>query len=308
MDQLDVMAVFVAVVERGGIVRAAHALKRAKGTVSAQITKLEKHLGATLINRTTRTMALTDQGTAYYELSKRVLEDIAAYQGERKRMDSQPHGILRVEANDSIASKLLMPVIFDFQRRYPQLQLEIVQTAHMFDTTQQGLDVMIRQLLEPAADSRLVIRPLGYSRTVFVATPEYLARHGTPASPDDLSAHRCIGYLDPGSGRLWEWMFERGGERSSLDISCELAFSDGNLGLDAALRGFGIFTTLSNFAQPHIARGELIRILDEWTWQVPPLCVMYTRRPYVPAKLRVFIDYLQEKYPAGEELQPYPRG
>lgn len=304
MNQLQGMKMFVAVVERGGFARAAHALHLATATVSEHVANLEKHVGVSLLNRTTRTVALTDDGATYYAVCKRVLDQLGEVELALGRAKDLPAGRLRVEVGDGITRRLILPLLSEFQSRYPDITLHLVQSEHLFDLAQHGNDVIIRSLLETPKDTRLIARPLGATRVIFAAAPAYFERHGMPATPYDLLQHRCIGFIDPLSNRLWEWFFEKDGERFSLDLPCALALSRGELREEAALRGLGIINDLSCNLGGALRRGQLVSILEPWSYRASLIHVLYPRQRQASTKVKAFVDFLLEKYPPERELAP----
>lgn len=304
MNQMQAMKAFVEVVRRGSFARAAHALHLATATVSAHVANLERHVGVTLLNRTTRTVALTDEGADYYAVCERVLEQLGEAEAGLGRSRNSPAGLLRVDAGDGIVSRLLLPVLPEFQKKHPGISLHLLQNEHMFDLSQHGFDVTVRSLLAPPENTRLIARPLGPTRTVIAASPAYLAAHGTPRTPQDLLRHRCIGFIDPLSHRVWEWFFEREGKRFSLELSHPLAMARGELRVDAALRGLGIINDLQFNIAPLLRTGKLVPLLESWSYSTSLLHVLYPRTRQVSPKLKAFVNFLLAKYPADRELDP----
>lgn len=301
---MKAMKVFMEVVERGSFARAAHALHLATATVSEHVANLEKHLDTSLINRTTRSLALTDDGADYFSVCKEALERIGEVEASLGRARDTPGGRLRVDVGDGIVSRLIIPVLSEFQERYPDITLHLLQNEHMFDLTQQGWDVMVRSLLSPPENTRLIARPLGHTRIVMAASPDYLARHGEPQRPKDLLRHRCIGFIDPLTNRVWEWFFERDGERFSLEVPHRLALSRGELRVDAALRGLGIINDLDWNIRELVRQGRLKPVLEGWSQEATLIHVLYPRKRQAPEKVRAFVDFMLAKYPPGRAIEP----
>ncbi|MGE0383980.1 MAG: LysR substrate-binding domain-containing protein [Gammaproteobacteria bacterium] len=300
MNQLHAMRAFVEVAERGSFARAAHALHLSTGTVSSQIATLESHLGVTLLNRTTRRISLTDAGSRYFDVCRSVLSSIDQAERTLGQSGTSAAGLLRVEAPYPIASSVLLPILPEFQARFPQVALHLHQSEHMFDTAQMGFDVMFRTCLEPLADSALIARPIKATRSILAAAPGYLQRHGRPESPNDLRAHQCIGFIDPLTRRLWEWFFEADGHRFSMELDFRLAFSEGELRADAALRELGIINALERDIAPLLASGQLVEILSGWAFDAPPTFILYPRRRHKAAALEAFVEFVLEKHPAHD--------
>ena len=304
MNQLQGMKIFVEVVEQRGFARAAHTLHLATATVSEHVANLEKHVGVSLLNRTTRTLVLTNEGAEYYAVCKRVIEQLNDIEQSLKGANRGPAGRLRVGVADGITSKLLLPVLPEFQHRYPDINLHLVHNQHLFDLAQHGDDVIIRALLEPPKDARLIARRLGSTRVMFAAAPAYLKEHGTPQTPQDLVKHRCIGFIDPLSNRMWEWFFEKNGKRFTIELQHALALSQGELRADAAVRGLGIINDLyCNISRP-LREGKLVSILERWSYRGSIMHILYQRKQPASAKVKAFVDFILEKYPANRDLDP----
>lgn len=298
MDLLKSMEVFLRVVEHGSFRQAAKACKLSPGMVSTHIAQLEQRLGIQLIDRKVGGLALTEQGAVYHEHCRHILLQI----GETETLvtDSQraPRGHLRIEVSATIARTLIVPVLGDFFARYPNINLEFVHTDHVLDSTYRGYDVMIR--IGPLADSNLIARPLRSAEVWTVAAPEYLAKHGEPASPEDLMRHQCISYIDPRSGRVGEWVFERGGERISIQVPGKLTFNEGGPRFEAALCGLGIIQSTTLHIGTLVSEGRLQRVLHDWTASAPQLLVLYSKSRYPSAKVHALVEFLLEMYPADK--------
>lgn len=308
MNKLQCMKTFVAVVNKASFSLAAHELHIAPATVSDHIASLEKELGVALLHRSARKVALTDDGAKYYELSLQILQNIEDVEVTLGRADVGPAGRISVEAGDGIASMLLMPVMKEFQQRYPKICLHILQGAHTFDLSQQGHDVYIRAQHAQPTHSSLIARKMGSSRLVTVASPEYLRQYGEPKTPHDLLQHRCIGFIDPLSDRVWEWFFEENGERLSLQVPYQLAFSRSDLRLDPALRGLGIVNDLFYNVRHLVQENRLKLILEPWSCEAPQFYILYPKNRKHSVSAKVFVDFLLEKYPPGRELDPTSTG
>jgi LysR family transcriptional regulator for bpeEF and oprC len=304
VNRLQAMEVFVEVVDRESFSRAAHALHMAASTVTFHIANLEAHIGSTLLNRTTRSFTLTDEGVQYYELCKRVLGDISEVEGSLKHARTTPSGRLRVDIASTFSSSLLLPVMAEFLEAFPDINIDFTDSGHQFDTEQIGADIMVRNPLVPLEDSRLVAIPIGSTPAVNVASPTYLALHGEPATPHDLLKHQCIGYIDPWSGRHWEWFFEHNGKRISIEVPQRLAYSDGRVRVEAALKGLGVINDLVCNIKKELHDGKLKVILEDWTWVPPPLHIIYPQTLRRSKKVIAFVKFLLEKYPPDRDIDP----
>ena len=295
--QLQCMRSFVAVAEAGSFSRAADALQIGAASVSEHIASLERHLGVSLLQRTTRFMRLTHEGTNYLAMCHDVLDRIA--QGERQLAGgssaSALAGLLTIEMSDGVDA-FLLPAVQAFQEIHPDVEIHILRTSHQFDGLPGGADLAIRSVAPPRQNDRHVVsRVLGLSRTIFLAAPSYLARHGAPNQPKALMTHRCIGYVDPLTGRLWEWYFMRGGTNPfTLDISCRLAMTQGELRRRAAADGLGIINDLAHFTKSWVEDGSLVPLLEQWTMAQPICHLLYHRDRHRAPRTATFIAHLEQ--------------
>src|ERR1700736_3339025 len=198
MDRLQAMEVFVRVVDTGAFTRAAEVLHMPKATVTTLIQNLESHLGAKLLNRTTRRVNVTPDGAAYYERCTRILAEVEEIESALGHTKSSPRGRLRVDFPVTFGRRVLVPALPDFFERYPDIRLEVGCSDRPVDLIEEGVDWVVRGGVQP--DSTLVARRVGMVDFVSCATPEYLARHGVPAHPHDLRRHHCISSFSPQPG------------------------------------------------------------------------------------------------------------
>jgi len=304
INQLLCMRSFVEVVNRGNFSRAAHALHLGAASVSEHVSNLEQHLGVSLLNRTTRTLKLTDDGARYYEMSRAVLEQISqtdSWVGQRT-VDSQPSGLLRVEISEGIDA-FALPAMVAFREAYPQIALQILRTNHEFDLAQSGADVMIRSHVPLLEDPTITSRGLGRTKTITLAAPAYLERRGTPAVPADLLHHDCIGYIDPLTGRLWEWFFAEAGGIFTLDIACDLSMAHGLLRRQAAVAGHGIVNDIAHQAAPLIRAGLLVPILEHWAVEQTMAHLVYPRRQRASARTSAFIAFIDDWFQTNARIE-----
>ncbi len=302
MDQLQAMRVFVRVVEAGNFTRAADSLGLPKATVTKQIQSLESRLRTRLLNRTTRRVSVTPDGAAYYERTARLLGDFDDIEASMVNAQAAPRGRLRIDATSTIARLVLMPALPAFLSRYPDIELDMGVSDRVVDLIGDNVDVVLRG--GQIEDQSLVARRIGLLRFVTVASPAYLARHGTPTKPSDLERrHLMVGYFMAGPRRQLPMVFERDGEQIEVSPHTRLAINEGNAHLAAILSGFGVSQTLSYIAEPHIAAGELVPILTDWTRPPVPIYVVYPPNRHLSAKVRVFVDWVAELFGADPRLR-----
>jgi LysR family transcriptional regulator, regulator for bpeEF and oprC len=294
MDRLQAMEVFVSVVNTGGFSRAADVLHMPKATVTTLIKNLETHLGVRLLNRTTRRVSVTPDGAAYHERCVRILADVEETEGVLSRAKSSPRGRLRVDVAGSFGRRVLVPELPQFFERYPDIRLQVGISDRAVDLIEEGVDCVVRGGEQP--DSSLVARKLGTINFVTCASPEYLARYGTPESPRDLSRHRCVGYFAARTGRVVEWNFSRGSERVDFTPGGHLTLNDTDAMLAAGVAGLGIMHAAEVIVQNALRRGRLARVLADWSVDPLSIYVMYPHNRHMSAKVRVFVEWVAEVY------------
>lgn len=295
MDYFNAVKAFIQVVEAGSFIKAAQTLNLPRNTVTKHIQSLEIHLRVKLLNRTTRRISLTNDGTAYYERMVRVVDQWLEAESDLASAQARPHGRLRVDMGSSMATMLVLPALPDFQRRYPQLQLDIGVSDRPVDLLGDRVDCVIRG--GALNDLSLIARRLGSLTFVTCATPEYLAAHGTPSHPIDLEAnHQMVRYFFAGTNRRLPVEFVKGDERISLDVNYFISVNDSNALLAAALAGMGVLQTLTFMAEPHFKSGALVQLLEDWSLEPNPIYIVYSPNRHLSARVRVFVEWLVELF------------
>jgi len=296
MDRLQSMEVFRWVVDLGSFSRAADRLDLSKATVTAHIAALENRLGIRLLNRTTRRLALTDDGTAYLDHVRRVLADVEETESLLTAGRTTPRGVLRVDLPTAIGRQFVVPALPRFAAQYPDLRVVAILEDRRIDLLEEGVDVAVR--IGPLADSSLVARRVYEAGFVTCASPDYLALHGTPQSPSELAGHQCLGLYSVTRGGVLEWVFEKDGERIAFSPLGGLAVSNGEALLDAAVAGAGVATVFDVMSSRWIASGALRPILPDWQRQDRyPISVVYPQNRHLSAKVRVFSDFVAGLFP-----------
>lgn len=303
MDHLQAMRVFVRVVEAGSFTRAADSLGLPKATVTKQIQALESRLRTRLLNRTTRRVSVTPDGAAYYERAARLLGDFDDIEASMINAQAAPRGRLRIDVTTSVARLVIMPGLSTFLARYPDIEIELGVSDRIVDLIGDNIDVVLRA--GTITDQSLVARRIGLLRFVTVASPAYLARYGTPAEPAELERrrHSVVGYFTPGVRRHFPLVFERGGEQVEVAGHSRIAINEGSAHLSAILAGYGVSQTLSFVAEPHLASGELVALMPEWSRPAIPIYVVYPPNRHLSAKVRVFVDWVAELFASDPRLR-----
>lgn len=284
MDKLRAMQTFVRIVEGGSLTAAAEAMRGSLPAVVRALAALESELDVRLLNRTTRRMALTDEGRDYYERCKRVLAEIDEAEAALSARRAAPKGRLRVTAPVMFGRLHLAPVATEFVAKYPAVQLELLLLDRVVDLLEEGVDAAVRIANLP--DSSLVAIQVGQTRRVVCASPAYLKRAGTPRAPADLGRHRCVNFggLNPGHD---EWRFDK--ER--IAVKAALASNQIDAALDACLAGIGLGQFLCYQVQALLAAGRLKRVLGEFEPAPLPIHVIYPHARLLSSNVRTFVDW-----------------
>ena len=285
------MDVFVRVVELGGFSAAARALAMTPSAVSKLVARLEARLGVRLLNRSTRQVQLTAEGGVFYERSVRVLADLADAERGAAANDS-PRGRLSVNANVPFGEAALLPLVPAFLERYPEVTLDIVLTDEVIDLIEHRTDVAVRA--GPLRSSSLVARKLGATRKSILASPAYLARHGTPATPADLAHHNCLGFNR--TRALNVWPLRQDGQVVTLPAAGNTQVSDGASLQRLAVAGVGLARLALFHARDDIAAGRLVPVLEDFNpGDLEEIhAVFLGHGGWLPARVRVFLDFLVE--------------
>lgn len=289
MDRLKAMEAFVRVVERGSFTRAAWDLGLSHGMASAMVKALEQRLGVTLLRRTTRRLALTEEGEIYFATAKRLLGELAELDAGVGGRAREVEGELRVQVPVAFAHRLLAPALGDLRRRHPRLTLNVVSSNRFPDFLAHRLDAAI--FVGEVPDSGLVAHRLGRFPLVTVAAPAYLASRVAPLSVEDLAGHDCINVLSETTNRRLDWRFHRGGRDIFVDVPGVLGFEASDPAVAAALAGAGVLQIISYLAASHIRSGELVRLLEPLQYAGPDMWLLYPVPTLAPARLRAFAQF-----------------
>jgi LysR family transcriptional regulator, regulator for bpeEF and oprC len=290
MDKLQAMALFVRVVETGGIARAAQTLRIPKATATTLIQKLEASLGSKLLNRTTRRVSVTPDGAAYYTRAAAILAEVKEAEEALSQRTVAPHGRVRVDAPTLVARSVIVPALPRFFARYPDIELALACNERHFDLVAEGIDCAL--WIGEVDDPNLVARRVGFLYFATCAAPSYIARYGSPAHPRELARHRCINHFSPGTGATVEWVFSKDGERVAAAFPGNLALEDENSYVSAAEAGLGIAQMPAFVVKEAMERGTLDLILTDWLPEPAPLHVVYPQSRHLSRRVRVFVDWL----------------
>lgn len=289
---LNELLVFAKVVQAGGFTAAARGLRMPKSTVSRKVSELEERVGAQLLQRTTRKLRLTEVGRAYYEHCARIVAEAEAAELAVTRMQAAPHGLLRVTA--PLTFSMLGPLVADFMKAYPEVQLELVCTDRTVDLVEEGFDVAIRA--GKLADSSLIARRLGSIERLVVAAPSYVKAKGAPKSPKDLEKHECLLFGAGTEGNVWS--LHAGNRSVEVSIHSRLVVNEPDMLRAVTLAGAGVALLPNIVCTTDLATGRLQRILPDWGSPGAPVHAVYSSTRHHSPKVTAFVDFLRERWPA----------
>jgi DNA-binding transcriptional LysR family regulator len=302
MDRLDAMAAFAAAVEAGSLSGAAKRLGWSLASVSRQITSTEQRLKTRLLARTTRRLALTDDGKRYYDQIKHILADIAVAESSLGPSEHPqvPHGRLHVSAPSLIGRLRLAPLMADYLAEYPRVTLELTLLDRPPNLLEDQIDIAV--VIGRLPDSALIRRGLGDVGMIVCGAPDYLDSRGTPARPQDLSTHHCLIFSTmPGPPR---WSFQIAGRRTEVDVPVRLRSNSLDVVVSAALGGAGLVRAPSWLVKDHIAAGKLKPILEDFSRPATPLQMIFSDPRGLSRKVQSFADFLAARWGAGLRVSP----
>lgn len=293
MDRFDTMIAFVRVVEAGSFTKAAETLHMSRTTVTQLVQQLEARLRLKLLNRTTRKVNVTEDGAAYYERIVRLLAEIDDVESGLPNASAAPRGQLRIDVPSPFATMILVPALPQFHARYPDIQFDMGASDRKVDLIGENVDCVVRG--GEITDQSLVARHVGDLQLGVYASPDYLARAGTPLHPGALqdSQHRIVKYRWSGNGHF-PYAMHRGGESIKIQGQHVLLIDDGNAYLAGGLAGLGVQWLPAYMAKPYVATGALQPLFTDWHIDPMPMYVAFPPNRHVSKKLRVFIDWIVE--------------
>jgi len=295
MDRARVITLFMGAARTRSFSKAATEAGLTPQAVSKAVRQLEDHLGVRLFHRTTRSLSLTEEGSRLFELANPGLRllDEAMDQVRNSRQDAD--GLIRVAAPQSVGTTLLIPLLTEFQRRYPGAHFDIQLDDHFVDLVENKIDVGFRAGTPP--ERNLVSRKLGDIQLLVCASPLYLERHGKPKNVDALKQHRCTGFRQPNTGKLMPWELHIGGETVSQEIPAVASFNTVEGELEAVRAGVGIGQMPLFMIQRDLAEGTLVHLLPKQTSALRGVYMYYPQRTQMPLRVRHFIDYIADATP-----------
>ena len=287
MDRLDAMSTFLNVVEAGSLSAAARRMKTPLATVSRRISELETHLRIKLFNRSSRELVLTDAGSSYLTACKRILADVTEAERTACGEYSAPTGELTVTTPIGLGRTILIPLMADFLKAYPDIKARLIPTDRELSLFQEQIDVGVR--IGTLPDSSLIAIRVGTTRRIVCACPAYLAARGTPRAPEDLAGHDCINYA--GFGVPDVWTFVRDQATIAVPVKTRIVVGSAEAAYAAARAGIGITIALAYQVKLAPAGGALTTLLDDFQPAPLPVNLVYAANRFLPIKVRAFLDF-----------------
>jgi DNA-binding transcriptional LysR family regulator len=294
MDRFDEINAFAAVADARSFTQGARRLGVSSAQVSKLVARLENRLGARLLNRTTRDVSLTDTGRAYLERARVLLDDFEALEGS-VRDQGGPRGLLKVSAPVSFGASQLTPALLDFACAYREISLDVSSTDRMVNLVEEGFDVAVR--IGQLPDSSVIARKLAAVRLVTCASPDYLARAGVPATPQDLAQHEAI--IDTNARDPTVWTYGLLNDRFEVRVHGRMRFNGAEACVAAGVRGLGVIRTPAFAAAEDLRAGRLVPLLCAYEPQLIHVHAVYPHARHLAGKVRAFVDFLADRY-AGE--------
>ncbi|SFB32929.1 DNA-binding transcriptional regulator, LysR family [Collimonas sp. OK607] len=297
MDRLTSMQIFVRVVEKGGFSAAAEEARISPTMVGKHVRQLEEQLGVRLLNRTTRRQSLTEIGQLYFERCKQALLEIEAADASVKQMQLLPRGVLRVTAPATFGGQMLAAVVRAYLERYPDVELDLSLNDRVVDLVEEGFEVAIR--IGTLPDSSMIARPLQPYRAMVCAAPEYLARCGTPQTPQQLVHHNCLSFVHGNRYNLWQ--FSQGGVQQEIEVHGNFRANNGLALRTAALNGIGIIMQPEALLCEEVSAGRLLRLLVDYELEHRPMHIVVASNRKMTPKLRSFVEFVAAHFGGDQE-------
>lgn len=291
MDRLQSMQIYTRVVEMQSFSRAAESLSLPPSRVTRVVKDLETFLGVRLLQRTTRHISLTPDGSLYFDQCKRLLADVEAVEASFPGSAGKPRGRLRVDMTLSLARLVVLPRVREFLDSFPEVQLTLTASDRTVELVQEGIDCVIRAGT-PEDSPTLVAKRIGAFEWITCASPDYLARHGTPQTLEDLANHQAVGYLSSRTGRSLEWQYVVNGESRNVTMSERLVINDTDAYVTSAVEGLGMIRAGSYMVRQQLESGKLRRVLANYSAPSAPLSVIYPRNRHLSPTVRSFVDWV----------------
>ncbi|MEL6470533.1 MAG: LysR family transcriptional regulator [Cyanobacteria bacterium J06623_4] len=291
-ERLDSLYIFVQAARYLSFSEAARQLGMSPSAVSRAVQRLEDRLDTRLLNRTTRSLSLTDDGARFYDSGRQILSDLEEAELSLSCARSTPSGVLRISLIPSMARMHIIPALPDFMAQYPELKLEISLSDRRINLVEDGIDAVVRVGMSP--DSNLIMQTIGIARDIVCASPSYLKQHGMPKTPEDLRQHLCINHVIPQTGRVRDWRFQKAGDTFTVDVSGGVTIDHAETAMAAAIADVGIIQLYNFVVGEALSKGQLVPLLEDYAPSGVPIAVVYAQRRYLSAKVSAFVDFMKQ--------------
>ena len=293
MSDTTDLSFFTLLARQPSLAAAAQLLGVTPPAVSRRLAALEQRLGVRLLNRTTRRLSLTPQGERYLEHGEQILRDIESLERSLSASHESPRGLLRINATFGFGRRHLAPLIADFAKLWPEVEIILQLTDRPLDLTEHAMDIGIR-FGEPP-DARILARKIAANRRLLCASPDYLSRHGRLLTPRDLAAHACI-VIRENNAAFNNWQLADGKQQTMVKVRGPLSTNHGEIAVDWALAGHGIVLRSEWDIAGYLRSGQLIRVLEPWLGSSADIHAVFPQRHHLSATVRVFLDFLAERF------------
>jgi len=296
LNSINDIAAFVAAVKAGSYTRAAATMGLTRSAIGKSIVRLEERLGVRLLNRTTRSLGLTDEGRVMYERCRQILEDLEEVDSTMAMRRNVPTGRLKLTASLSFGQRHILPLVGEYLKQWPELQADVSFSDRFVDIIEEGYDIAIR-IGDDKDDSRLLSRTIGWQRVMTCASPDYLQRKGTPQHPRDLIDHDTLflsGFL-----RRRDWKFKTAEGIYSFDCPGRLNIDSSEAMRESALAGFGIIHLPTYLTFDDLQSGRLVPLLETFNVEPEPIRLLYPSKRHLSPRIRGFIDLLVARWEPG---------
>lgn len=292
MDKLNSISLFVKAARYCSFSEVARQKGISPSSVSRAVSQLEENLGTRLFNRTTRKITLTEEGLAFYKHCDLILAELETAESELIHSRKHPSGTLRLDLNLSFGKLYVVPALPQLLKSYPDLKLDVSLNDHSVNLVEAKIDAVVP--VGAISDSSLIMRKLATVPFVVCAAPAYLDRCGIPQTPMELLQHNCINFVYPQTRQVFKWIFWVDKQIVRLPVKGNFNVDNAEAHVEAAIAGVGIVQELKYIVAPAITKGKLVPILEDYAPEGEPISILYTQKQYLPAKVRVFFDFMQE--------------
>lgn len=296
MDKLTSMRVFSTVARLGNFAAAARELSISRAMATKHVMYLEDHLNVQLINRTTRSMHLTEAGQAYLERCTNILDEIEETEMSVTQLNSEPRGTLKLNSPPAFGRLYLVNLINAYSEHYPKVKFDLILTDRYVDIIEWGLDLVFH--LGPLQDSNMIIKRITTTKMIVCASPRYFDKHGKPTSPDDLQQHNCLS--NPNLPPFQSWKFTVAGKETVIRPEGVLQSNSPDALRTAAIGGLGVIMMPAYTIQADLEQGKLLPVLTEFRSETIDMYAVYPHRRHLSAKVRTFLDFVEQHF-SGEK-------